>query len=292
MWKGIDMGGVGEFRSTPGRERYFAAYDLAMAECPLPDEVHDVVTAHGSTRVYRFGGGGAPVVLLPGMLGTAACYAELIPALGSVYAVDTLGEAGRSVQTAPFVDVADRARCLDAVFERLGLTGVHLVGGSTGGWHAVNQAVHAPGRLASISLLDPTTVTSGFAPAVLGYGVLGGLVNRDWVWRRFLRWSAGADVMDRADVRLVLAGIREYRVWVPFQVRPAAEQVSALPVPVLAVFAARSAVHDGVAAARLLADLVPGADVEVLPEAGHFVYLRAPDRDRIAARVRGFVGRA
>lgn len=282
------MNKIGGFRDPAAEERYFAAYDRAMAECPEPHAVFDVETRHGTTRVYRYGDGGAPIALLPGLLATSACFAELIPALAArhtVYAIDTLGEAGRSVQKAPFKDVRDRASALDDVFENLGLTGVRLVGGSTGGWHAVNQAIHAPGRLGSIVLLDATTVSAPFTRKVLWYGLAAATLDSEWLWRRFLTWSVGEDVLDQPAARLVLAGIRCYRARVPFQVCPTEEALRSTDVPTLALFGGRSVVHDSAAAAARLEDLLPHADVEILPDAGHYLYLRPQDRDLILGKV-------
>ncbi len=283
------MPGVGGFKNPAAEERYFAVYDRAMADCPKPDAVHDVETRHGSTRVYRFGqGDGPPIVLLPALMATSACYAALIPALAEhhpVYAIDTLGEAGRSVQTVPFKDIRERAVALDDVLASLALTSVHLVGGSTGGWHAVNQAIHAPGRLASLGLLDATTVSAPFSRKVLWWGAFAAVFDSDRFWRGFLKWSAGKDIMDDAAPRLVLAGIRRYRARVPFQVLPDDHALRSVKVPVLALFGARSVVHDSAAAAAGLKSLVPHADVEVLPDAGHYLYLRPEDRDLIIDRV-------
>ncbi|MEV6906153.1 alpha/beta hydrolase [Amycolatopsis sp. NPDC051071] len=282
------MPSVGGFRNPAAEERYFAAYDRAMADCPEPDAVFDVETRHGSTRVYRYGTGGAPIVLLPGLMATSACYAALIPALADrhpVYAIDTLGEAGRSVQKVPFKDLRDRVVALDDVLANLALTSVHLVGGSTGGWHAVNQAIHAPGRLASLGLLDATTVSAPFSRKVMWWGAFAAVLDSDRLWRGFLKWSAGADIMDDAAPGLVLAGIRSYRARVPFQVPPDDAALRSIKVPVLALFGGRSVVHDSAAAAARLESLLPRADVEVLPGAGHYLYLRPEDRDLIIDRV-------
>ncbi|WP_245788202.1 alpha/beta fold hydrolase [Amycolatopsis marina] len=266
-----------------------------MNECPVPDAVLDIGTRHGTTRVHRFGRGDAPpIVLLPALMATSACYAPLIPAFAAhrpVYVIDTLGEAGRSVQTEPFAGIPDRARCLDDVLDGLELTDVHLVGGSTGGWHAFNQVIHAPGRIASISTLDPTTVTAKFSWPAIWYGVLGAVLDRDWIWRRFLRWSAGEDIMDQPDAQLVLAGIRTYRPRVPFQTCPADDDIRSVTVPVLALFGARSVVHDSSVAADRLRALLPRAEVETLPDAGHYLFLRPDDRARIVERVLDFVHR-
>ncbi|WIV55222.1 alpha/beta fold hydrolase [Amycolatopsis nalaikhensis] len=267
-----------------------------MSLCPEPAEVLDVGTAHGTTRVYRFGEGDAPpLVLLPGLGATSACYADLLPALaatGPVYTVDTLGEPGRSVQRARLTTHADRARCLDDVLGELGLGEVHLVGGSTGGWHCVNQAVHAPERVGSISLLDPTSVTAPFGRAVVALGLLCAVVRTERALRWFVGRVAGRDALESAVVRLVLAGIREYRPRVPFPARPSEDRLRALRLPVLAVFAGRSAVHDAGLAARRLRALVPHSDVELRPDLAHALPLGPGERDRFTARVVAFAGRA
>ncbi len=275
---------IGHFKNPQAAQRYFEAYDQAMALCPPPDETLDVATRHGSTRVYRFGQGDAPpLVLLSGLMATSAGYWQLIPRLSgqrTVYTVDTLGEAGRSVQTAPLVDLPDRARCLDDVLASLALTGVHLVGVSTGGWHAVNQAIHAPTRIASITLLEPTTVTANFSGAVIRRGLLAA-VPGEWGIRRFLRYAMGQDLLDRPDAGLVHTALRTYRPRAPFQKCPSEKEIRSIEVPVRAKFGARSVVHDAPAAAERLQALLPESEVDVEPNAGHD--LLAASEDRIAA---------
>ncbi|WP_424186112.1 alpha/beta fold hydrolase [Actinokineospora sp. G85] len=285
---------TGHFTSPAAEKRYFEVYAAAMAACPEPRDTLDVETHHGTTRVYRFGDApGLPVVLLPGLMATAACYAGTIPVLTPhhpVYAVDTLGEAGRSRHTTPFADIPDRARGLDDVLAELGLDGVHLVGASTGGWHAVNQAIHAPGRVASISALDPTTVTAGFSRTAMAFGLAGAVFPHAWLWRRFLRWSTGDEGLHRPEVRLVLAALSEYKPRLPFQAPPAAARISGIACPVLALFGARSVVQDSPRAAARLAELLPLAEVETLPEAGHDL-LGAGTRDAVLARVLAFLAK-
>jgi pimeloyl-ACP methyl ester carboxylesterase len=285
---------VGHFRDPASRERYFEAYEKAMALCPAPDAVHDVQTKFGTTRVYRFGQGDAPpIVLLPGLSATSACWAPFLPALAArhpVYTVDTLGEPGASVQKTPLTGTADEVSWLGEVLERLDLTGIHLVGGSAGGWHATNHAIHRPDRLASVTLLEPTSVTAGYAKAFLWYGLPAAIVNRDWLWCRFMRWSAGEDVLDQPAVRLILAGIRSFKAsGIPPQTRPADDDLRSIRVPMLAVFGKLSVVQDSVAAAARLRELLPHAEVDLWADAGHGLYFDQGDADRITTRVLGFL---
>ncbi|RZS39029.1 pimeloyl-ACP methyl ester carboxylesterase [Herbihabitans rhizosphaerae] len=286
------MHGIGAFKSPEAAERYFAAYREAMALAPPPDKEIDVDTAFGTTRVYRFGDDGPPIVLLPGMAATSAAWAPFLPALAErhqVYTVDTIGEPGRSVQTAPLTGPADRARWLDEVLGELEPRPVHLFGGSTGGYYAICQAIHLPDRVASVSLLDPTTVTAPFRSSVLWWAALAMIVNRDRMWRRVLRALTGTDALDGPDVRLVLAGIREFRARIPPQRRPTEDELRSVRLPVLAVFAGRGTVHDATVATERARRLLPHAEVELWPDTGH--HLVPADRERIIARVLDFVRR-
>lgn len=60
---------IGHWNSPKGRDAFIAAYDVAMAEMPAPDETINVRTSYGIVRLYRFEGLGTretPLVLLPG----------------------------------------------------------------------------------------------------------------------------------------------------------------------------------------------------------------------------------
>lgn len=273
---------LGKFRGPAHRARYVETYQATLRRGPSPDGELDVDTAFGSTRVYRYGDlGPRPIVMLSGMAASAAGlapYVERFAVGGPVFTVDTIGEAGMSVQTAPLRDHADRARWLDEVMAALDLTGVHLVGWSSGGCYAVYQAIHSPARLASVTVIEPTTVTVGFAPKVLLYGLAASVVDRDWLWRRFLRWVGGADVHDRPEVRLALAAIRHFKPGIPPQVRPRATAIASISLPLRAVFGARSVAHDAARGAARLRALVPHAEVELWPDLGHSVSDRHLER--------------
>ena len=131
-----------------------------MAALPDVAARTDVPTSFGTVRVHRFDGpsDATPVVLLPGRNAATPMWRPNLSALmrgRTVYGVDLLGEAGLSVQTRPIVGPDDHAQWLDETLAGLGLTSVHLLGASIGGWAAVNHAAHLPGRAASLVLLDP-----------------------------------------------------------------------------------------------------------------------------------------
>jgi hypothetical protein len=78
---------------------------------------------------------------------------------GRVYGIDMPGDANPSVPHAPLTPPASCAAWLDELLAQLSGRPAHLVGFSYGGWVAMNQAIRAPGRVASITLLDSAGLT-------------------------------------------------------------------------------------------------------------------------------------
>jgi pimeloyl-ACP methyl ester carboxylesterase len=239
------------FGSPQARAEYDRAYDAGLQTLPDPAETHDVPTKFGSVRVYRFGPAeGEPMVLLRGRAGTAVMWRPNIEAFAEghpVYAVDLLGEPGRSAQTAPIRDGADQAAWLDAVLTALGLTGAHLVGVFFGGWLACNLAIRSPARLASCSLLDPAATLAGFPVPLLLRTTLTLLpVISRWARPAFLSWISGGVKVPEDDpvAEVINAGIRDFGITLPTPRPFTGEQLRSIQVPMLAIIAGRSVIHD------------------------------------------------
>jgi pimeloyl-ACP methyl ester carboxylesterase len=249
-----------------------------MAELPPHDESQDIATTFGTVRVYRFDGpGGRPVVLLPGRNASTPMWASNLPGLlahRSVFTVDLLGEPGMSVQQRRLTGAEDQAQWFDEMLDGLELDSPHLMGVSFGGWTATNYATRRPGRTASLALLDPVMT---FAPipirtmlAVTPMGIRG---VPDAYRRRVLRWiSGGADVDDSVPVAaLIAAGTSGFELRQPLPTRFTAEQLGALDLPVLAVIAGRSVIHDAERATASARNLLRRGQIELWPGASHAI---------------------
>ncbi|MEV6219089.1 alpha/beta hydrolase [Nocardia sp. NPDC051833] len=283
---------VGHFTDRAGFEHFAAAYRVGMAELPPPDAIAAVPTSFGPVRAYRFGpGGDIPVVLLAGRQASTPMWAANLPGLmarRTVWSVDSVGEPGASGQTRALTDGADQATWVAETLVGLGVRRAHLLGVSIGANLAVQTALHRPERVASIALLDPANT---FAPLSWKMIVvsLGSAIPalHAGVRHRLLGWISGGVPVDDSlpEARLIAAGMRDYRGAQPLLPRPTEDQLRALTVPVLALFAGRSIVHDSAAAAAT-ARLIPGAQVEVWPDASHAINGEYPDR--IAERFTAF----
>jgi pimeloyl-ACP methyl ester carboxylesterase len=285
-------GRLGSWVSEAAREKFMAAYDRAFALWPRPFEEFDIETATATTRVhaYRPHPDGPPVVLLTGAGGNAAHWYPHVAALakaGPVFGIDLPGDANPSVQRAPLTPPASSAAWLDELLAQLSDRPAHLVGFSYGGWVAMNQAIRAPGRVASVTLLDPAGLTKVDARfyrwlTITGLASLTPLPLR----RRLARWLDNPAMLDQEMMTLMWAGIRGYRAEPKFPAVLTDDELREITVPVLLITGARSALVTP-AQARDRGALMARAEVVIVP-GSHGGFSRIDElNDRIAA----FVGK-
>jgi pimeloyl-ACP methyl ester carboxylesterase len=233
----------------------------------------DVESWAGTTRLYRWEGTGEPIVFLHGMGGTGlACtpYAERL--LGhDLWAVDTIGDVGRSEQRAVIEDGSGLAGWLDETLAGAGIDRAHVVGTSYGGFVALNLAARAPQRVASLTLVD----SGGLAPFRLarfmlwGLPSLFGVLAPDPIRRRLARRRPLLD--DPRVVRLALHGQMNHPFRLPGVDPLTDDDLRAITAPALVIVAGNSAPFAPAVQAER-ARLIPDAQVDVLRGAGHEVF--------------------
>jgi alpha-beta hydrolase superfamily lysophospholipase len=179
-----DRGRVGRWRSERAAARFLMMEDALWREAPDPAPTSiDVHTSFGVTRAYRWAGDGTPIVFLHGGGMTSVCWAPYAEKLSrrDVYAVDIMGDAGRSEPVAWISCAADFAVWLDETLAGLGVERAHLVGHSLGGGVALSTAAYRPDRVSSLVLLDPAGIAPINMLRFMAWGfpvLLGSLVGR------------------------------------------------------------------------------------------------------------------
>jgi pimeloyl-ACP methyl ester carboxylesterase len=281
-------GTPGSWTDDAAREKFMVAYERAFALWPRPCEEFDVETATATTRVHAFRPhpGGDPVVLLSAF--NAASWYPHVAALanaGPVYGIDMPGDANPSVPHALMTPPENCAAWLDELLGKLSDRPAHLVGFSYGGWIAMNQAIRAPGRVASITLLDPAGLT--------------GLDARFWWWlsvsglatltpmplrRHLARWLDLPAMLHQELMTLMWAGTRGYQAERKFPAVLTDDELRAIKVPALLVTGARSALITP-AQARDRGSVMPHAEVAIVP-GSHGGFNRI---DELNDRIRSFI---
>jgi pimeloyl-ACP methyl ester carboxylesterase len=279
-------------------DRFLVAYDAVLARWPVPSKAVDLPTGFGATRVQVCGHpDGAPLVLLPGGGATSTVWFANVEALGrshQVFAVDVMGDAGRSVpnvQSGRSLRTSeDLMSWLDEVIDDLGLESVSLCGHSYGGQIALAYALHAPHRVRRLVLLDPTMCFAGMSPRYLWHALPLLLRRSERRLRALLRWEVGgAGTIDAEWLNLAAVGADEFQTKLVVPPRPRRERLRGLAVPTLLLLAGRSRAHniDRVAAnaRRLLPDVV----VNVLPHVSHHG-MPMVNADQLNSRMIEFLG--
>jgi len=281
---------LGRWRTAQSEQRFRAAEaEVWQEQFPEPPDALDIETGAGTTRVYHWPGDAEAVVLLHGMRGTSLMWAGFVDDLDGrdMYGVDTMGDVGRSEQCVAFRDTADVARWLDETLAGLGLDCAHLVGNSYGAWLALNLVTHRPGRVRSISLLDP----AGLAKVSYRFYTWGAKV--------FLAAFMPGPVRRRAAVRLGMPMLEDKRIMRmafraqvnhPFRLPSeilSDDQLRAITVPTLLLIGEKSELSRAQDVLARAQALMPNVQAAIIPGVGHALPID-PKADT-GSRVREFL---
>jgi len=247
----------------------------------LPDE-RLVTGAYGTTHVFHWPGDGVPIVLIHGAQTDPLMWAPLIAELDpsrSIYAPNTPGDPGESVQTEAIADVEGLNEWLEETLDSLDLDRVHLVGCSYGGWVALHYAATRPPTIASLTLIEP--VVDRIRPKFHVHGIGSGLaMSIPGPQRRPLGRHFDVEFMATNPNWRKLGAM----AFMKHAGRPGLPKftpiddavVAKVSVPTYAIFGARSPVHHAHDLAVRLSGLNPNIVTELVARAGHTLAVEQP----------------
>ncbi len=264
------------FKTPDGEAKFLAAYDNEMKLWPVPYVEIDVRSRFGTTHVVVSGPPTAPpLVLLHGYMATSTMWSPNIAAFARdyrVYAVDVMGQPGKSRPAEPIRNVADFVSWLTATLDALHLNRVFLVGMSFGGWLALNYAVAAPQRVRKLVLLSP----GGLLPMVSQFTVRGMIMV--WLPTRltvnsFFRWLGFSQPAYANLLEMIYLGLKHFRM--PLEtarVMPAVvsdEALRTIAMPTLLLIGDHEVISDPAAALARARRLIPQFEGELVPGCRH-----------------------
>ncbi|MCK9904582.1 alpha/beta hydrolase [Frankia sp. Cpl3] len=277
------------YRSESGRDEVLRRYGDLLDRWSVPSEHLRLATREGETFVVASGPAEAPPVLLFHGGGTnSAIWLGDVPAWSEqfrVYAVDVIGEPGRSAPARPPLDSEAYALWLDDVLRELGIARTAVVGASLGGWLALDFATRRPDRVDRVAVLCPGGVGRqkfGWTPKAILLQPFG-----TWGARRTMRLVAGVDGSPRATATTTTtpsatpqnSEFLNYMTLIHRSSRPrrdrmpvfSDEALRRLVMPMLVIVGERDALLDSQETARRLAQNVPHASVTMLPGVAHSI---------------------
>ena len=268
---------ISVFKSPEGEAKNIKAYDSALAHWPVPYEELDLPTQFGITHIITSGPKDAkPIFLLHGQDSSAIAWIYNVLDLSRtfrIYAIDTLGDIGKSKPSHLLNSREDYARWLLGIFELLKIEKADLVGISYGGFLATNFALAYPKRVNRIVLLSPGI--PNLAPPTLqwaNYGIPMMFLPSRLTVKRFINGASmkGYSPDDPVHEQMIV-GIMNMKK-VSFM-RPifTEEELTRLTAPTLLMIGDHDIMYEPGKALENASRLIPGLQSELIANANHFL---------------------
>lgn len=247
----------------------------------------------GADIYYERTGSGPAIVFAHGLGGNHLSWWQQVPTFSSHYTCVTFAHRGFSPSriTSGSVDPALFEGDLLALVDHLELTDVRLVAQSMGGWTCLNFSLHHPRRVRALVMastsgaVDLNTLDATDRERIEHWSATRGGMQAE-LRQRGIHPAAGERMareqpaleflyqeIDRLSIGLDKEALRAKGR--AARTLPAVE-LKRLTIPVLFITGEEDVV-DPPPVAVALANLVPGAKLESVPEAGHSVYFERPE---------------
>ncbi len=268
------------FKNPEHQARFFAVYDATLALWPVPVESITVPTRFGTTHVNVCGPADAPpLVLLTGQGASSMIWYANVATLSQahrIYAVDIIGDIGKSVLTQPRLTVQEYAPWLNEVFAELGLERPYLAGLSFGGFIALRFALAFPERIRKLVLMAPAGLLSlrpSFFLRMAAMFLPSFLLSLESK-QKLVFGSDSPNVMPIIKLITSTKGFRMNMVFPPVFTDEELQQVKA---PTLLLMGDQEVVYNYQAVAERVANLIPTIETDIIAGAGHALNLDQPE---------------
>jgi pimeloyl-ACP methyl ester carboxylesterase len=274
------------YRTEATRTALMAMYDARLRSWPIPFETSFVPTRYGKTHVITTGDPAAPPLVLLHPMGVAGVvWWSIISALSErhrVYALDTIGDVGRSELTDPkkYPKTGPQySTWMDDAYEMLGLSKTDVLSGSMGGWIAMHRAIHAPERVRHLVLLGPMGLPSwGVTARTLGPMMTAVILPTEARRERLLDRTLGDSERINLELRPWMRLLATCRPKVAPPLTISGRKLRRIEAPTLVVLGANDGlVGDADSAAARARRHIADCEIEILPHAGHAMSVDEPE---------------
>ena len=291
------------FKSSEGEAAYFSAYDAALKMWPVPYDEMDISNRFGVTHIVASGPSNAPpVVLLHGYWATLTMWTPNIAQLSRghrVYAIDVMGQPGKSIPDEPIRNAADYVEWLTAVLDALHLGRIFLAGMSYGGWLALDYATAAPQRVQALVLLSPAASILPLVKQFALRGMLMMLLPTRFTVGAFMHWLGFNDGPDDRTGRetkaidLTYLGLKHFRFSrETARIAPTVysdSELRSMQVPTLLLMGVHEVIYDSARALSRARRLIPNLEGDLVSGCSHDMTIR--QHRLVDARVVDFLTR-
>ena len=310
-----------DFAALPGRMKLYKSEDGFKAVMGWYEDVTSkidadvgskyVTTRFGRTHMLVAGPENAPpLLLIPGISGCAPLWRRQIPEFAKhfrVYALDIVGQPGKSDPITPSFLNDDFSLWLLDVLDGLQIDRSHVAGTSVGGWIALRFGIFSPKRINKIVMLSPTGLSAARFPAKIWISKYlnkrkdANALQDDLTAKSISKKSPGRSVgtFDRQLAKLMALCTRHYRVDRSMGIYNETTQkidfiagmkvlrkfffseprsyLKKFNVPALLVFGEHELLYNPYKVAKRAKIIMPGLQTDIIADAGHAAIYDKPD---------------
>jgi pimeloyl-ACP methyl ester carboxylesterase len=271
------------FRTPAGEAKNVLAYNEVLTLWPTPYEELDISSDFGVTHIIASGPKNAePIILLHGQYSTATSWIHLIPALCCsfrVFAVDTIGEIGKSRPSFLPKSRQDYRNWLCDIFDQSEIKKANLVGYSYGGFLATNFAIANPERVTRLILLAPGIPNLGaFTSPWAYYGLPMMILPSRFTIRRFINGASTKGYSTHNPVHeQMIRGMINMRKVSFLRPQFTDEELNKIVIPTLLILGEYEIMYEPRKALERATQLIANLRTELIPEAGHMLISDQPE---------------
>jgi pimeloyl-ACP methyl ester carboxylesterase len=259
------------YKSAAGEKEIMALYDAVLARWPVAHEDIHLPTRHGDTFIIASGKNTAPpLILLHGAASNAVSWVGDVAQYSAqfrVYAVDLLGEPGKSAPNRPAWDGPGYAEWLEDILNGLKIHKASLLGISQGGWTALRFSTSYPERVKKLALLTPGGVMPTRRSFLLK-AILFSMFGR-WGGKRINRMVFGKQAIHPEAVKFMDAIMTHFKARIGKEYIFSDEELKRLEMPVLVIGGTEDMLFPTEGVVRRLQQLLPRLEAELIPGMGH-----------------------
>lgn len=259
------------FKTQEGKNDVLKHYDLFLQKWALSYEKFYVNTRYGKTFIIASGEkSNPPLILLHGSGMNSVMWLKDIQEYSHnyrVYAIDILGEPGKSDENRPSLSGSYYAEWLKDVFDDLSLKKANIVGISLGAWLAIKFSVSYPKDVSKLVLLCPSGVgpqKKAFIFKAMAYAILG----EKGIDKLYYEVNGNQPIPEEMlkYQKLIEKSFNYRRETIPIF---SDNELKLLIMPTLLFVGAKDIMLHSDKTARRLRDLLPQVEINLLPQAGH-----------------------
>ena len=259
------------FKSIAGQEKIMSLYQSLLEKWPVPKETKMIATRHGNTFVICSGANDAkPLVLLHGAGTNSTMWIGELEEYSKhyrIFAVDIIGEAGKSDANRPSWDGPAYEEWLTDVLDELGIEKTSLMGISQGAWSSIKFAVANSDRVEKLVLISP----GGIVPDNLSFifKVLPLMMLGSWGIRRIVKMLYADQTIPEGVTEVMITMMKHFKPRVGVLPLFSDEELSKLSMPTLLIAGTKDKLRNSKKIAGRLEKFLSHLSVKLIEGGGH-----------------------